>query len=416
MQRIVIVGVGFGGLAAAQTLAKKDVQVLLIDEANYYLFHPLLYQVATASVEQENIAYPIRAIIRGWPNSRFKLARVTGIDVEERHVVTQDGEEIPYDHLIVAAGSVTNFFGMQDAEDQSHTLKQLEDAVRLRSHILRCFEEAAETDDKALRSSLLTFVVVGAGPTGVEFSGALAELVRHTLAKDYPELSIDEVRVELIEALDTVLPPLPETLRTYAHRRLEHLGVTVRLGQPVTSVNEDTVCLRGDCEIRTKTLFWAAGVRPSFLADDLPVPRARDKRVVVEPDLSLPDHPEVFVVGDMTYFEQDGQPLPMLAPVAMQQGRHAARQILARIQGEPTRSFKYKDKGSMAIIGRNHAVAESFGIKMKGFIAWVAWLALHLYYLIGFRNRIMALLNWGYAYILRDPKLRLITDFWREDV
>jgi NADH dehydrogenase len=406
-KRVVVVGMGFGGLSAARALARENVEVLLLDESNYHLFQPLLYQVATASVEQENIAYPIRAIIRKWKNVHFRLARVTGLDLAARQVLTET-DRLAYDYLVLAAGSTTNFFGLDHVQRMSFSLKRLDDAVNLRSHILGCFESATITDDPAERAALLTFVVVGAGPTGVELCGALAELVRHALTKDFPELAADQVQIILVEALSSVLPSLPSALQAYAQRRLQRLGVRLWLNGSVADLETGRLLLRNGSQIESHTVVWAAGVKASPLALAVPAEKGRGGRIPVEADLSLTAHPEVFVVGDMAYVEQDGQALPMVAPVAMQEGRHAARVILEREAQRSGPPFLYRDRGTMAIIGRNAAVAQAFGVRLSGFAAWLAWLGLHLYYLVGFRNRLMALLNWAYAYVLRDPKLRLI--------
>ncbi|MBC7237909.1 MAG: NAD(P)/FAD-dependent oxidoreductase [Chloroflexi bacterium] len=408
MARVVIAGMGFGGLRAAKGLAGSGLEVLLLDQYNYHLFHPLLYQVATASVEQENIAYPIRAIFRSWRNVRFRLARVEGVDLGTNRVLTDSGP-IDYDYLVLSVGSASEFYGLDAVRRIAHTLKDMDDAVDLRNQILSCFERASIEPDPAKRAALLTFVIVGGGPTGVEFSGALAELVRHALRKDYPELERDSVRIVLVEALPNLLPLFSNSLREYARHRLERLGVKVRTGQPVVEARPDGVVLRDGTEIAAYTLFWAAGVRAAPLTETLPGAKDRVGRLIVRPDLRHPDYDNVFVIGDMAHVEQGGKVLPMLAPVAMQEGAYVAAAILAQESGREMAPFRYRDKGQMAIIGRNAAVAHAFGIQMRGFLAWLAWLALHLYYLIGFRNRLFALLNWAYAYLLLDPKLRLIT-------
>ncbi len=408
MKQVVIVGAGFGGLRAARTLAGKAIEVMLLDQYNYHLFHPLLYQVATAGVEQENVAYPVRAIFHKQRNVHFQMARVEAIDLESRRVMTSIGPMM-YDYLIVSAGSTTNFFGLEGAARVAHTLKVMSDAVTLRNQILGAFERAAREPDPVERQALLTFVIVGAGPTGVEFAGALAELVIHALRKDYPEIHSAEVRILLVEALNAVLSTFSPDLQAYARKRLERLGIQVRLGQAVTAVDGHHIVLADGTEILAHTLFWAAGVKAAPLAESLAVAKARGGRIAVNPDLSLPAHPDVYVIGDMAYLEQEGQALPMLAPVAMQQGEYAARAILAHEAGRSIGPFRYHSRGQMAIIGRNAAVAHAYGVRLKGFLAWLTWLALHLYYLIGFRNRLVALVNWAYSYLLLDPKLRLIT-------
>ena len=410
-KRIVIVGVGFGGLSAARQLGGKGFDVLLIDRRNYHLFQPLLYQVATASLEQESIAHTIRAIVRGWRGIHFRLGEVSGVDLGRRQVLI-GVEAIDYDYLILAPGSVTNFFGLESIRKYSYDLKQLGDAVTLRNQVLRVCERASHEPAPEARRALLTFVVVGGGPTGVEFSGALAELIRHVLSKDYPELRPSEIHVLLLEAADRLLLTFPENLSRYALKRLEQLGVEVKLKAMVSGAEDDQVILKDGTTIATRTLFWAAGVKAAPLAEALAGPHERGGRIPVQPDLSLESHPEVFVIGDAAYLKQDNQPLPMLAPVAMQQGSYAARVIVKRERSaaSPSEPFRYRDKGIMSVIGRGSAVAVTFGIKLTGFLAWLVWLGLHLFYLIGFRNRIFVMINWAYDYLLFERQVRLITE------
>lgn len=410
MTNVVIVGMGFGGIAAAHTLAHKDVNVTIIDRRNYHLFQPLLYQVATAGLDQDSIVYPIRAVTRRWPNTRFLMAEVQGVDLEGRRVLTDAGD-VPYDYLILAAGSVTNFYGMQRVEAASLRLKTLDESVTLRNHILTMFERATQAVTEQELDELLTFVVVGAGATGVETCGALAELIRDALARDYPSLSVHRARIVLVEALDKVLPMMPPALQEYTARRLQRLGVEIMLGKMVTDADGERVVFKDGSEIRTRTLVWTAGVRASALVDHLPTAKGGAARVRVQPDLSLPEHPEVYVIGDMAYLEREnGECLPMVAPVAKQEGEYVARAILRKECGqEPQGPFKYNDRGFMAIIGRYQAVADPYGVELKGFPAWMVWLGLHLFFLVGFRNRLIALLNWVYAYAFRDPKVRIIT-------
>src|SRR5574341_1106839 len=405
-QRVVIVGAGFGGLQAARQLAGKNVDVTLVDRQNYHLFQPLLYQVATASLEQEAIAYPVRAIVRRWKNVTFRLASVQDIDLD-RCVVKADTGEIPYDYLILAAGAVTTFFGLKSVERHAYDLKHLPDATALRSHILRMFERAAQETDPDMRRALLTFVIVGGGPTGIEFAGALAELVRLVFPRDYPGLTPADARIILVE-MKRVLPAYPERLQAYAIRRLKQIGVEVVLGKAVEKAEPGVVHLNDGSRIAAHTLHWAAGVQAAPLAGVLPGEKARGDRIIVNPELSPPDHPEVFVIGDMSYIEQDGQPLPAMAPVAMQEGIFAGRAILARAAGKPVEPFHYTDKGTMAVIGRGAAVARIFGIGFQGLPAWLVWLGLHLATLIGFRNRLWVLGNWAYDYVFFDRKVRLI--------
>lgn len=411
MTKVIIIGAGFGGLRAARSLAGQGLDVLLLDRQNYHLFQPLLYQVATAGLEQESIAFPIRAIVRRWRNVRFRRTEVLHIDLAARLVSTQHGD-FPYDYLVLAGGSETNFFGLESVERHAYDLKQLRDAVVLRNHILGLFEQAVLEQDAALRQALLTFVVVGGGPTGVEFAGAMVELTRLLLRSDFQELREQPVRIVLAEAADNLLLAMPAELQTYTRQRLEKMGVEVRTGSAVVAATEREVHFKDGNVIPAATLFWAAGVRPSGLAAGLDLPKARGGRIVVQPDLSLAEYPEVFVVGDLAYLEQDGKPLPMMAPVAMQMGAYAGRRIAQRARGQasPTVApFQYTEKGVMATIGRSSAVARIFGINLTGFVAWVAWLALHLLYLVGFRNRLVVLLNWAYDYFLFERQVRLIT-------
>ena len=409
MKRVVIVGMGFGGIRAARELSGHGFEIVLVDRNNYHLFQPLLYQVATAGLEQESIAYPLRAMSRHWQGARFHLAEVSSIDFAGRQVVTNHGP-LSYDYLVVGAGSVTNFFGQETVERHSFDLKKLLDAERLRNHILTAFERAVIEPDPARRRALMTFVIVGGGPTGVEFAGALIELVRYVLAKDYPELSVQAARVVLVEAFDRLLSAMPEELQTYTLGKLRSMGVEVLLNARVVDAGPERVSLHDGAVIPAHTLFWSAGVKATPLAGALGVTLAPGGRVPVEPDLSLPAHPEVFVIGDMAWLEQDGTPLPMVAPVAMQMGIHAGRAVISREKGQPVPPFRYSDKGSMATIGKSSAVAMTHGLKLKGYPAWIAWLLLHLYYLIGFRNRVVVMLNWIWYYWFHERQVRLITD------
>lgn len=407
-KRVVIVGMGFAGIRAARVLAGNGLDMLLVDRNNYHLFQPLLYQVATAALEQESIAYSARALVRHWPGARFQLTEVTGFDLEKRQVLTPRGE-IPYDYLVVGAGSITNFFGMQTVERYAFDLKQLSDGEALRNQILRTFEEAVAEVDPIRRRGLMTFVIVGAGPTGVEFAGALIELVRYVLSKDYPEISVKDARVVLVEATDRVLSAMPAELSGYALAKLREMAVEVMLNARVVEAGPEHVVLADGTLIPCHTLVWSAGVKAAPLAAALNTAPGPGGRVRVEPDLTLPGHPEVFVVGDMVHLEQDGSVLPMVAPVAMQMGTYAGRTILARVKGEALPPFRYHDKGSMATIGRSAAVASAFGMNFRGYLAWLVWLLLHLYYLIGFRNRIVVLLNWAWYYWFHERQVRLIT-------
>jgi NADH dehydrogenase len=412
MKRVIIVGMGFGGLEAARQLANTGFEVLVLDRHNYHLFQPLLYQVATAELNVEAIAYPIRAIVRDWKNVRYRMAEVMGLDLEKKEVLitSEEGDDrISYDYLILSAGSTTNFFNNAEIMQHSYDLKILNDAVDLRNQILSIYERASLEKDEAKRRALMTFVVVGGGPTGVEFSGALSELVHNVLTKDFHSVDVNTTRIIMVESSDEILSMFAPEQREYALQRLKKMGVDVMLSKRVSSATSEKVLLESGEEIPCHTLFWAAGVRAAPVAESVPVEKARGGRIPVQPDLSLKDHPEIFVIGDLMYLEQDGAPLPMVAPVAMQGGKYAAKVILAREEGKTVSPFRYFDKGSMAVIGRSTAVAMTGKLRMKGFIAWVAWLLLHVYYLIGFRNRAMTLMSWAHDYIFYDRQVRLIT-------
>ncbi len=408
--RVIIVGAGFGGLSAARRLAREDVDVLVLDRNNYHGFWPLLYQVATAGLEPESIAYPVRAILRKYPNINFQMAEVRSVDFEHKLVIT-DSELLSYDYLILAAGSANNYFGNDTLAHRTFGLKDIDDAERLRNHVLTAFERAVNEYNPERRKALMTFVIVGGGPTGVELAGAFVELIRHVLHHDYPMLNVAEAQVLLVEGLDHVLAAFPDKLRREAEQRLRTMGVDVRLNTLVTSVDDDLVTFKDGSQIRASTVVWAAGVRAALLSDALDAPRARGGRVKVDPTLNLADRPEVFIVGDMAYLEgyKPGVAYPMVAPVAMQQGKQAAQNILARLRGKAMQPFRYVDKGSMATIGRRSAVLDAFGIQIGGYLAWLGWLFVHLMSLVGFRNRVIVLTNWAYNYLTYDRGVRLIT-------
>ncbi len=404
--RVAIIGAGFAGLWAARRLAKaRGVDVVLIDRNNYHTFLPLLYQVAAAELEPEEIAYPLRGVFRGSPNVSIAMAEVRGLDPVRRVVLTE-GPEIPYDHLILAPGSLTAFFGVAGAEEHAFTLKSLEDAVRLRNHLLACFERAALGGEYAQNPGLLTITVVGGGPTGVEYAGALAELIRGPLAKDFPELGHNKPRVLLLDSGDGVLHGFPEELRAYARERLQHMGVEVHSGQAVTEVAERSVTFADGNVLPTCTVVWTAGVRGHDVAASMGLPLGRSGRVDVLPSLQVAAYPEIHVAGDLSL--PDGQNPPMLAPNATQQGRHAAENILRILRGEAAQAFNYYDKGSMVTIGRQAAVVKLGKYSFSGFIAWVLWLFVHLAYLIGFRNRVFVLINWAWDYLFAERAVRLI--------
>ena len=408
-KRVVIAGMGFGGLRAAKALAGCDVELTMVDRNNYHLFQPLLYQVATAGLEQEAIAYPLRGLTRRWRGASFLLAEISGVDLAGKCILTDAGT-VPYDYLVIAAGSCTNFFGMENVETHAFDLKRLDQAEDLRNHILLMFEQASREPDPVRRSALLTFVIVGGGPTGVEFAGALRELIVYVLSQDHPNISSSETRIVLVEAADSLLTAMPGDLRQYALQKLRSMGVEVLLKNRVVGATAESVELYGGTVIASHTLFWSAGVAAAELAGYLRgVEHGAGGRIAVQPDLSIKEFPEVFVVGDMACCLDAGAPLPMMAPVASQQGDYVARMICAREQGISLPPFHYKDKGSMATIGRSSAVAVAAGFKFRGYTAWLAWLLLHLYYLIGFRNRLVVMMNWTYAYWFQERQVRLIT-------
>jgi NADH dehydrogenase len=404
--RVVIIGAGFGGLWAARALAHLPFNVTLIDRNNYHTFLPLLYQVAAAELEPEQIIYPVRSILRPLPNVDFLMAEVSRIDFEGR-VVETNATPVSYDYLILAAGSTTNFFGVRGAE-HAFPLKSLDEAVRLRNHILCCFERSAPLPDPEQRRRRLSFAIVGGGPTGVEFAGALAELLRGPLRKDYSKSGLRDSKVILLEAAGSLLGGLPKRLGVYAFDRLRRMGVDVRLNAAVSRIEADAVHLKDDTVIPAETVVWTAGVRGERSAAAWGLPVDRNGRVRIEPTLQLADHPEVYGVGDLAGFEQDGRPLPMVAPVATQQATTAARNIRRQSSGQPPTPFRFRDPGMMATIGRNAAVAHFAGLAITGFPAWLAWLGVHLIKLIGFRNRLMVLTNWAWDYFLYERAVRLI--------
>ncbi len=406
--RVVIVGAGFGGLRTARALRKAPVDVVLLDRHNYHLFQPLLYQVATAGLEPEQIARPVRAILRGQKNFEFRMVEVTGVDFAAREVATDNGP-VPYDYLVLALGGETNYFGLEGIMRSGFGLKGVSDALAIRNHVLGCFERAVLEPDGERRRALLTFVVVGGGPTGVEMAGALSELIRLVLVKDYPRLNIKDVRVLLLEATDRLLAPMPERLREAAAETLWRKHVEVRFGAAVEDCDGARVRLKGGEVIPAHTLIWAAGAKAVALTAKLGLPTARQGRVTVTPTLQVADHPEVYVIGDAAYLEAGGEPLPMMAPVALQMAQAAARNISRRLRGEPPLAFQYRDPGSLATIGRNAAVAYVHGIGVTGFVAWVTWLIVHIIQLIGFRNKLFVLINWAWDYFFYERAARLIT-------
>jgi NADH dehydrogenase len=408
LPHIVIIGAGFGGLHAAQALAGKPVRVTLIDKRNYHLFQPLLYQVATAGISPHEIAYPVRAIFQRQKNIVFQMSRVNGVDFERKTVLTEQGE-ISYDYLLIAAGASVNFYGNASLEKNALPLKDISDAVTVRNHVLRMFELAALEPDSRKRQAFLTFVAVGGGPTGVETAGALSELIRLVLKKDYRQINMDNIRVILMEAAPTILNGFPSPLQDAARKSLENKKVDVRVETKVRDYDGEKLTLESGEIIPTRTVLWSAGVRAASLMGKLGLEQVSAGRVKVLPTLQLPEHPEVYVIGDAAYLEENGKSLPMVAPVATQQGKHAAQNILADSQKKPLKPFKYTDLGIMATIGRNAAVAFTLGMQFRGFLAWIVWLMVHLIGLIGFRNRLIVLINWAWDYFFYDRAVRLIS-------
>jgi NADH:quinone reductase (non-electrogenic) len=404
----VIIGGGFGGLTAAKALTNTPVRVTLLDRHNHHLFQPLLYQVATATLSPGDIASPIRWILRRARNMRVLLGDVRAIDAHTRRVRLEDDSAIDYDYLIVATGTSHTYFGHDDWARNAPGLKTLEDALAIRRRILVAFERAERETDPARQQRLLTFVLVGGGPTGVELAGTLAEIA-HQTHREFRNIDTRKTRIVVVEAGPTILPAFAPKLRDAARASLRRLRVEVREDTRVTGVDEGGVILGGE-RLDAGTVLWTAGVAASPLVATLGVPLDRAGRVVVERDLSIPGHPEVFVVGDAAAFlDAEGRQLPGVAQVAMQGGRHAARTILRRLKGEPSRGFVYNDRGSMAIVGRGSAIADIRGLRFSGPIAWLAWLFLHIFELIGFRNRILVMVEWAAAYITTQRSVRLIT-------
>jgi NADH dehydrogenase len=407
---VVILGGGFGGLNAAKALGNAPVRVTLVDRRNYHLFQPLLYQVAIGGLHPADIAYPIRAIVRKQRNSQVLLANVDGVDLAAKRVMTTEGD-LQYDYLVVATGAETSYFGHSDWEERAPGLKSVEDALEVRRRVLSAFEKAECQADPAERARLLTFVVIGGGPTGVEMAGSIAELARRTLRRDFRSIDPAEARIVLIEGGPRILPTFAEDLAQSAVGSLQNLGVAIRTDTRVTDIEPGRVRLDGET-LECATILWAAGVRACPLGKSLGVETDRGGRVVVAPDLTIPGHSEAFVVGDLANLAgPDGKPLPGVAPVAIQQGRHVARNIVAAVEGRSLQPFRYVDKGTMATIGRAAAIVQfPWGGKLSGLLAWFAWLVVHIMYLIGFRSRLFVLLQWTSAYLLFDLAARLITE------
>ena len=409
---VVIVGGGFGGLNAAKALRKAPVDVTMVDSNNYHLFQPLLYQVAIAGLDADDIAYPTRGIVRKLGNVAFRLGRVTGLDAGARTVTLADGATLTYDRLVLAAGAVTNTFGVPGADTNALGMKTLRDAEQIRSAILRRFEAAASdvAANRQLAPGALSIAIVGGGPTGVELAGGLHELVQRVLARDFPDLPVDGGTITLVEATDRVLGTFAPRLSDRAARTLERMGVTLALGTGVQAIEPGVVVLADGRRIAAGTIIWAAGVKAGPLAQASGLPLGRGGRIDVDDRLRVATHPEVFAVGDIALsLDKHGEPLAQVAQVAIQGGRHAGATLAAEVAGRPTRPFRYRDKGTMATIGRHAAVAQfPIGLRLSGPLGWAAWLGLHLIYLIGFRNRVNVLVNWAWNYLTYDHGSRLL--------
>ena len=405
---VVIIGGGFAGLYTARMLRKVPVRITLLDRHNYHLFQPLLYQVAMAALNPSDIATPIRAVLRGQKNATVILGEVKSIDTG-RKLVTLADREVAYDYLVLATGATHSYFGHPEWAKDAPGLKSIDDALDIRRRVLLAFESAEREDDPARRAALLTFVVIGAGPTGVELAGALSEIARQTMVRDFRRIRPENARVILLEGKDRVLPPYPPELSVKAQQQLEELGVEVITNAVVTDVSDREVRI-GERVIATHTVLWGAGVQASPLAKSLGVPLDRAGRVLVEADLTIPGHKDVFVLGDLAALQMhNGNWVPGVAPAAIQMGKHTALNLRRAAEGQPLRAFRYNDKGSLATIGRAAAVGEIGRFKLSGFIAWIAWLGIHIFFLIGFRNRVLVMAQWAWAYFTRQRGARLIT-------
>ena len=408
LPHIVIVGGGFAGLYTARGLRRAEAQITVVDRHNYHLFQPLLYQVATAGLNPSDIAAPIRGILGRQKNTRVLLGDVVSVDTEGRIVHMADGQ-LTYDHLVIATGATHSYFGHDEWEKAAPGLKTIDDALEIRRRVLLAFEAAEREDDPVKQSAWLTFAIIGAGPTGAELAGALSEIARQTMVRDFRRFHPESARVILIEGKDRVLPTYPPDLSEKARKQLVELGVEVITGATVTEVNDREVRI-GDRVIPTRTILWGAGVQASPLAKSLGVPLDRAGRVLVEPDLTIPGHKNVFVLGDLAAVKQpDGSFVPGVAPAAIQEGQHTAMNLDRALRGQPLRAFRYRDKGSLATIGRAAAVADFGKFKLSGFAAWFAWLAIHIFFLIGFRNRFLVITQWAWAYLTYQRGARLIT-------
>jgi NADH dehydrogenase len=414
-KQVVIIGAGFAGLNAAKELANhEEVHVVLLDQKNHHLFQPLLYQVATAGLNPADIAVPIRSVLSNARNVSVHLGRVERLSLTEKWVGAEEGIELGFDYLILACGALHSYFGKAQWEEYAPGLKTVEQAIEIRRRILSAFELAENEIDAERQRALLNFVVVGGGPTGVEMAGAIADISRTVLVKDFRRINPASARVILVEAGPRILPAFPEDLAARAVKDLAKLGVEVLTGTPVEEIDADGVRI-GQERIPSRTVIWAAGVKADRISERLGVELDRSGRVKVGPDLSIPGHPDVFVVGDLAHFEmENGQLLPGLAPAAIQAGKATAKNILASLHGRPRKPFHYFDKGTMATIGKRKAIAQTGRLKLTGYLAWLAWLLIHILYLVGFRNRIAVLLEWAWSYIFSRRGSRLITsDEWK---
>src|SRR5262245_60564256 len=407
LPQVVIIGAGFGGLTTAQSFKRAPVRITVVDRTNHHLFQPLLYQVAMAGLSPADIAAPIRSVLRKQKNVKVLLDEAIDVDFASKTVKLRDSE-LKYDYLVLATGGRTSYFGHDEWEKFAPGLKDLDDAVEIRRRVLLAFVAAEKETDPERRRELMTFVVVGGGPTGVELAGAIAELARFVLARDFRNIRPDEAEILLLEAGPEILPTFAPDLSESARRQLTNLGVRVRTGAMVTGIDEHGVYLGAE-RIAASTVIWGAGVRATVLTARLGAPLDRAGRVLINRDLTVPGHHNVFAIGDMTFLEQDGKPLPGVSPVAIQMGRQVARNIKNDLAGKPYEDFRYFDKGNMATIGRKAAIAEIRKLHLSGFMAWMAWLVVHIFFLIGFRNRFAVLFNWAWSYFTYQRGARLIT-------
>ncbi len=405
--KVVIIGAGFGGLWAAKTFSNQPVDVCVIDHNNYHTFFPLLYQVAAAELEPEDIVYPVRSILRKYSNINFNLGEVIGIDPARKIVQTRD-QNLSYDYLIISAGSKPRFFDVVGASEYSFPLRTLDDAVRLRNHILCRFEAAEIEPDPDIRKQMLTFTIVGGGPTGVEFAGALAELVRMPMRRDYPDLVMKDVRIELLEASERLFNGMPIRLHNYTMKRFMRLGINVQLNADVTQITPHRVILRDGRTLPTETVVWTAGVEGVKLPRNWDFPTRKNGQVAVRSTLQAPGQDDIYIIGDMAHIEQAGRPLLLIATVAIQEGRYAAKNILRQVGGKEVVPFEYHDPGMLAVTGRNAAVVRIGRLTLTGFPAWLIWIMVHLYRIVGFRNRLVVFINWAWDYVFFDRVVRLI--------